>query len=364
VTSRTSEPGAPFVLGHRPTLDGIRGVAVLSVLLYHARQLPFEGGFLGVNLFFVLSGFLITALLYEEWSKRGAISLKAFYVRRALRLIPALLLFMGVTVAASGFLEDARSFAQARTTALLTLGYVVNWFVTPEGPGHYALGHAWSLAIEEQFYLAWPILLSCMLVRNWSRRSVAATLLLLIAASALVRAYYWSVDLIPTRAYYYTWSRLDGILMGALAALILSWRGRATVAPARIALLNLGGVLGGAFYLGTLWTVTAADPFLYYGGMFAQNAGLALLLASLAVSPWRATERLFSAAPLVWAGKVSYGAYLWHLPVYWMARRLGWNELSAHWVVTIPVTFLLAAASFYLLERPLISRFKPRWVRV
>src|SRR5688572_4557652 len=167
----------PFTLGYRPYLDGVRGVAILLVLVCHIPNLPLQGGFIGVDLFFVLSGFLITSLLLEEWRATGNVSLGAFYARRALRLVPALLLVLGAAVLLSE-LRESRTAANATwTSALMTLFYSANWFLAYGAYPRKELSATWSLSVEEQFYLLWPLLLLVMLRLRCSRRTMAGVVI-------------------------------------------------------------------------------------------------------------------------------------------------------------------------------------------
>jgi len=277
---------------YRPELDGIRGLAILLVLAAHAAY-PFllEAGQVGVTLFFVLSGYLITGLLRAELERTGRVDLRAFYVRRARRLLPALAVLLLV----------AAIVGWAALPAIATIAlYVGNWF--RDGVGF--IGHTWSLAIEEQFYLVWPLLFIAGL------RS-PRILLVLAAGSAVLRLTTggdWSVS---------TFVRLDGLLVGAALALT-SWS-----APRWAGAVGLGWMTI-AVVLPFGWSVTLA------------TAGGSLLVAS---SPsWIASR------PLVWLGGISYALYLWHFPLIYAT---GWPL----WV-SVPTSIAVAWASTRFLEAP------------
>ncbi|MGI8547896.1 MAG: acyltransferase family protein, partial [Gemmatimonadaceae bacterium] len=193
-------------LGYRPELDGLRAVAVLGVMVFHSG-VALTGGFLGVDMFFVLSGFLITALLMEEWQTGGSISLRAFYARRAIRLLPALLGVLAVLWLAVLFLGDRFKTSPAimLSTTGYTLGYMANWVMAlhlDEWPT--PLGHFWSLAVEEQFYLIWPVLLVTALTLRAPRWLPIAALSVAILAIGAWRAWLWRSGAGFDRVFYAT----------------------------------------------------------------------------------------------------------------------------------------------------------------
>ncbi len=352
----------PFKLGHRPALDGLRGLAIVMVLLSHMPSLALNGGFYGVDLFFVLSGFLITSLLLEEWRATGAISLKAFYLRRALRLLPALAVVLIVVVVLSAWKDPPAQAASMRKTALITLLYAVNWFKAYDALPNEVLSPAWSLSIEEQFYLLWPLLLVTLLRLGASRRVMAGVVIALLLGSAAARAALWSSDDAGVhRVFFGTDTHADGLLSGVLAALLMEWgRGPATPLTGRI--VNWIAHL----FLGFLVVFLKGWPFdrwLLQAGYLPMNLASALLVVCLVSSPWPGLRWLFEFAPLVWIGRVSYGIYLWHIVVFWMLGRLDLGLGWGYWPAAAAFTFALAALSYYALERPLL-RLKRRFERV
>src|SRR5215212_7179064 len=242
---------AGFRLGHRRSLDGVRGVAVLAVLAVHTNHLGgkslLHGGSLGVDIFFVLSGFLITGLLIEEWSRSGTISLLDFYRRRALRLVPALALML---LALSCFARLALSPREAEQTLRaipLAFLYMTDFAISLDGRAALgALRHTWSLAVEEQFYLLWPPLLLAALRARMSGRAIALLTLALALLVSLHRSTLWHGGAPVTRTYYGIDTRADALLLGCVAAMALYWdltapisRGVAAAAAAGLALLLL-----------------------------------------------------------------------------------------------------------------------------
>lgn len=350
----------PFKLGYRPSLDGVRGVAILLVLLCHIPSLPVQGGFIGVDLFFVLSGFLITSLLLEEWQGTGNISLGAFYARRALRLIPALLAMLGAVLIYSGIRESSEAAAATRTSALMTLLYSANWFLAFQKYPRLELSATWSLSVEEQFYLLWPLALLLLLRLRCSRGTMAGVVIAAIVASATARIVLWKLGATPNRIFFGADTHADGLLAGALTGMAFSW-GAGPRTPGASRALDLGALLSlglMGLLVGIGWQ---ADPAMIQFGYPALNLGAAVLVASLVSSP--ALRRMFEFRPLVWLGRISYGVYLWHIGVFWVLGKSGWDGGKLYWPSAFLLTIALAAASFYGLERPML-RWKKRFDRI
>ncbi len=258
-------------LAHMPALDGLRGVAVAAVLAFHTGH--FGGGFLGVDLFFVLSGFLITALLVQERRASGTIDLRRFWARRARRLLPALLVVLVAVLGYAAVLAVPGELAGIRDDVLATLGYVANWEHVAGAGGDVSpfavlspLEHTWSLAIEEQFYLLWPLVVTAVLaLAAGSRRWLLAVVAGLGAASAGAMAALHDPGGDPARAYFGTDTRALSILAGAGLALVMIRRVPPRSWPGRVA-LEAGG-LAGAAALAAAWTVASpGDDRLYPGG--------------------------------------------------------------------------------------------------
>jgi peptidoglycan/LPS O-acetylase OafA/YrhL len=355
-------------LSYLPGLDGLRAFAVIAVLLYHAELPWIRGGFLGVEVFFVISGYLITTLLLTEWHQQGRINLMGFWLRRARRLLPALYLLLAVTLSfAVVFLPG--EVARLRDDALAAFGYVTNWYLILGEQSYFEtvgrpslLQHLWSLAVEEQFYLLWPLLLAIALwgaapLGRWRRRRLALFIALAGAAgSALLMATLYQPDVDPSRVYYGTDTRVAGLLFGAALAFVWApgqtsrWTGRT-----RLLLLDVAGLVA----LGTLvWFCLRLDqyqPFLFQGG-FALVALATTVVILVAVHPHtHLGSHLLGWRPLRWIGLRSYSIYLWHWPVFMLTRP----ELDVPitglplLVLRLAVTIVLADLSYRFVETPI-----------
>lgn len=334
-----SHPAAPFRLGHRPALDGIRGLAIIAVMLYHAHRpvSAFSGGYLGVDVFFVLSGFLITILLLEEHVRFGRIDLPRFVARRALRLLPALVLvltFCAILAIAADlnlYAPDADFYTRSTGERVLprwaaigaTLGSAQNWVQsTAINPG--ALSHTWSLAIEDQFYLIWPLALLLMLRRGTTHRTLFCVAVLGIVASAGLRLVLWMSGTSLTRLYFGTDTRADGLIVGCALGIIAAagW-----LPESRHARRALGAAAVGASVVVAMLIMTAATPgaatFLYAGGFTGVALATALVIAALLVAPNGPAARALGWRPLVGLGRISYGLYLWHNVLLWQTGPIG-----------------------------------------
>jgi len=347
-------------LAYRPGLDGIRALAVAAVVLFHGGVEPFSGGFLGVDLFFVLSGFLITSLLLEEHARTGTVDLARFWLRRARRLLPAALLVIVVSLVAVALLSS-EDLPPLRGDALASALYVNNWHQILADRSYFeAFGrpslllHFWSLAVEEQFYLLWPPLLLVAL-RFLRPASVALLALLGAVASGVLMALLFDPSHDPTRVYYGTDTRATPLLAGvALAFVWPAMRGQVNVVGrgARID-LDVMGVAGLALVLYGVFSWEALDPFLYPGGLALTALGAVLLTAS-ASHPASHVGRALGWAPLAWLGARSYGIYLWHWPV--MALTRPELDVDASMWLLVPAqlaaTVALAALSYRFVEMP------------
>jgi peptidoglycan/LPS O-acetylase OafA/YrhL len=372
-------------LGYRPALDGVRALAVAAVMLYHGGVSWASGGFLGVDVFFVLSGYLITSLLVLEWTTHGRIRIGAFWLRRARRLLPAMFAVL-VAVAAYAFLASDDQQPNLRGDSLATLAYVSNWWFIASGQSYFGqfvepslLRHTWSLAIEEQYYIVFPILLVAWLSRaRLGLASLRGLLLLGMIGSAVLMAALHDPLADTSRAYYGTDTRAQALLLGAVLALTPSLTRNGTPLyvqlPGRLVRLPGAGVLGWLALAGLLVMFATARelaPWMYDGG-FLLAAGLSgVLIASLLRAPRSALGRVLSWRPVVAVGVVSYGLYLWHWPVYVVLDHertgLGGAALLA---VRVAVTGALAVLSHKLIEEPILTqrlqgRFTPtQWHRV
>ncbi|MBV9716013.1 MAG: acyltransferase [Solirubrobacterales bacterium] len=369
---RVGDLRSPYSGGLRyvPGLDGLRAIAVGGVLLYHARVGWLPGGFLGVDLFFVLSGYLITSLLLAECRRRGRIDLVGFWAGRARRLLPAatLVIATSVIVVALFFPGD---LATLRANALSSLLYFNNWQQILASHSYFAaygrpslLQHYWSLAVEEQFYLVWPPVLAAGLAlrrRGW----VIALAIGVAVASALLMALLYDPSADPSRVYYGTDTRATPLMVGALLAFAwpLSRLSATAGRGARLVLDGLGIAGVGAFIL-AMATRHDYDPFLYRGG-FAIVALVAAAAVAASVHPASHIGIALGTRPLRWVGQRSYGIYLWHWPVMALSRP-GIDVTWGLWLLVpaqIAVTVALAALSYRYVEMPVRRRGPQRTAR-
>ena len=346
-------------LPYLPGLDGLRAIAVIAVLLFHAG-LDLRGGFLGVESFFVLSGFLITALLLAEWRADGQVNLVAFWVRRARRLLPALFLVLGTTLLyAIVFLP--REVAEVRADALAALLYVMNWHLVWSSRPYFdptvrppLLQHLWSLAVEEQFYLLWPLLFVVGIHLLRARGLLLATLAAAAGSMALMAVLHQPGS-DPSRVYYGTDTRAAGLLFGAALALV--WAPGQLPAETRRGvgrLLDIGGALGLAGLIAVYLWVHEQQPLLYPGGFVLVGICSTLIIMAVTHPQSRLVPGVLGWAPLRWIGLRSYGIYLWHWPVFQVTRSYldlpiqGWPLLA----VRFAIVAVLAALSYRWVEIP------------
>jgi len=355
-------------------LDGLRAVAVLAVLFFHAGLGSVTGGFLGVDVFFVISGFLITTLLLREHAASGGINLLAFWRRRARRLLPALFLVLaGVLLWAALVAPDL--LARLRVDVLAAAGYVTNWYLLIDQQSYFEaagrpslLRHLWSLAVEEQFYLIWPVILVAAL-GVLRRRGTLILTVLLAAASVAWTAILFDPEGDPSRVYYGTDTRFFGLLIGASLSLVLAGRGLITaavmagvsdrarmVAPsARLHWPDLLVVGAVAALLVAFVGVDQYDTYLYPWGTVAVALVAAAAIAGAVHPAGLVGRRVLDAAPLRWLGQRSYGIYLWHWPVFMLTRPGLDVDLTpaSDLVLRAAVTLALAQASYVLVEMPI-----------
>ena len=366
-----AEPTSPVALsrdstgGYRPALDGIRAVAVLAVIAYHFGYYRAQGGFLGVDVFFVLSGYLITSLLLAEHARSGTINLVAFWYRRAKRLLPALFLMLAVVALWIGANAAPFELSTRRQDLFWTLLYGANWHFIASGQDYFAqyasaspVRHTWSLAIEEQFYLVWPVLIAGSLWLGHRRPVVVAGLCIAgIVASTLAMALLYDPG-DPSRAYYGTDTRALELLLGALLAVLMrKYSGlRLMTRVGRTA--PAVTVAAGLVLLGSFTLLSDSDPLYYRGLALTLSLAAAVLVWGVETSPRSLPARLISLAPFAWIGKISYGLYLWHWPVI-LAITSTWGPfgllpgsigLNAQ---RLSLTFAAATLSLYLVEQPI-----------
>jgi peptidoglycan/LPS O-acetylase OafA/YrhL len=376
--SRAVEPSVsvarPSTVGtqlpYRPGLDGLRALAVAGVVLYHAGVSWMPGGFLGVDVFFVLSGYLITSLLLAERRRKGRVGFKAFWLRRARRLLPAVLLVVFVCLlAASTIARD--DLSRTRGDALASVFYLTNWHLVAASHSYFnafgrpsLLQHLWSLAVEEQFYLLWPLVLLGSLALVGRRWTIALTVLLAAASTGLMWGLY-NPNRDPSRVYYGTDTRAATLLVGALLA--FAWplgELRGEISRRAVRVLDAIGIAALLAVLALFWRVHDYDPWLYHGGFLLVALCTAVLIA-VVVHPAAALGGALGARPLRWIGIRSYGIYLWHWPVMMLSRPgidVPWRGALVI-LAQIALTVLLAALSYRYVEQPVRSGSAQRRLR-
>lgn len=353
--NRNVDGKSDFQLGYQPALDGLRGLTILVVMAFNGHLLWLRGGFVGVDIFFVLSGFLITALLVQDLPRTPGTGLKNFYFRRALRLLPALIPLFLFCIAYALILQPADKAAVTLKGVLYTLFYVANWVqIPPNPPGIGALSHAWSLSVEEQFYIIWPLLL-LLLLKLKSKTVVLVILSLLVAVSLALNILFWHAGASYLRMYFGSDTRANELLIGCIAALILSW-GTIKASNSLKWVFHSASLISLAGILISFFVVKYDGAFIYNGGFTLISIGTAVLILDLVLFP-SILSRCFEYPPLVWIGKISYGLYLWHFPVFQAAQKLFEGRMNPifYEIAEVVVTLIVATFSYYFLEQPFLK---------
>ena len=343
---------------YRPALDGIRAIAVIAVIAYHLDTDVVPGGFLGVDVFFVLSGYLIAGLLLAEHDRNGRIGLGAFWVRRARRLLPALAGVM-VAVGAYGYWwAPTDTLRRLRWDGIATLFYFANWRFAFSEQSYFEttqvaspLRHAWSLAVEEQFYLLFPlIVIVCCRSRRPARTLGIASVAGAVASALVMSAFVDDAD--PSFVYYATHTRAQELLVGVALACLAHRRATSGRAPGRAVATQFLGFAALTAVVVVCFAVDDADDLMYRGGYLAVGVAVALLIA--AAVPEGPLRTLLSVTPMRWIGQRSYGLYLWHWPVI-IALDPARTDLSGWRLATMRVLVTIAAAtlSYTFLEQPI-----------
>ena len=357
---RAQAPRLPYL----PGLDGMRALAVLAVLLYHADLAWFRGGFLGVEVFFVISGYLITSLLLAEWARSGRVDLKRFWLRRARRLLPALyLLLIAVLGLAVVFLPD--EVAGLRRDALAAAGYATNWYLIFNHRSYFEivgrpplLEHLWSLAVEEQFYLIWPVVFTMGMLKL-GRQHLVKYVLAGALASTLLMAILYRPDVDPSRIYYGTDTRAAGLLFGSALAFV--WPPGQAHGPRRF-LQGRGRWLSDGIALAALAALIVAflrvdeySALLYRGGFAAVSLTTVVAIAMTVDPGARLLPRVLGSQPLRWIGERSYGIYLWHWPIFAVTRPQLDVSLAGLPLLALRLALTLAVAelSYHFVESPI-----------
>ena len=380
-----------------PGLDGLRAIAFLLVFCVHltppilANYRPLTGGYLGIDLFFVLSGFLITTILVSEFARTGGISLKKFYLRRSIRLLPAVVIF---AIAIFILTATERVFkvgaTDIRRNALASLSYFYNWigiYSTNRGHNLFFVGHLWSLSVEEQFYLIFPVSLYLGL-RGGARRGGAAVggrsyplsqaelktslsrvmkfliggLIVSNVLMALI-GFVFSSDVSYERAMWGTDTRASGFIIGAIPAILrLAYPNIYGRIVPLLKLLALPAI--GLLALAALYFPEKPSTMPFAGGLFVVDVLVAILVLAAVERTWKPISAVLEFPPLRWIGKVSYGAYVVHYLLIWRFYYQNENFFSVPGGAFIPIlalTLVIAAVSFYGIEQPLARKLRKKW---
>lgn len=342
---------APWRLRHVPAFDGLRALAVLAVMVHHAHVPLMDGGFLGVDVFFVLSGFLITALLVQERERNGTVDVWRFYARRALRLFPALIVMVAVVTPVLLAWDDGELRTTSLQTIPWTLGYLTNYLAMFAERSLGVFGHTWSLAIEEQFYLLWPPAL-LLLLRRRSPRFAATVAVVGAGLVAVARAVTWFATENLEYTYFALHARADALLIGCAVALVMTSMPATTVA--RVARRHRSTALGAAGLLLALMAVSRVTAgWVYLGGLAVVALAAIIVIAQLAGQPDSLVARVLSWRPLMFVGSISYGVYLWHFPVFELAKdALPGTSFRVLVLVQFAGSFAAALLSWFIVERP------------
>ena len=322
-TARAAAPSAALVPFRVTGLDGLRALAVTAVLLYHLSPGGVVGGYIGVDVFFVVSGFLITSLLLRERAATGRIRVWAFWRRRARRLVPALIVLL-LVCSTLAFAIGGDVLVGIGAQVLGSLTFSINWVLIASGANYFAASspelfrNLWSLAVEEQFYLIWPIVMIVVVARVSRTTRVTFLAVLTVASAAAMAVLVTITD--PTRVYFGTDTHSFGLTLGALLAVLAQWWPTRVLEWPRATRRVLGwlalAALGGLAVLSL--TMPADARWVYQGGLFAVAVLTAVVILGLVV-PRSPLGRALDVAPLKWVGQRSYAIYLWHWPLYILA---------------------------------------------
>ncbi len=369
--------GAHKRLAYLPALDGVRAFAVVAVMMYHGGLSITKGGFMGVDAFFVLSGFLITSLLVSEWRETLRIKLSAFWARRARRLLPALLLMLVFVAFFASVIVPKGTYGGLRLDSLATLLYVSNWhFVLVHAlyvngvptANSSPLIHTWSLAVEEQFYLIWPLVVLLVLRLTKSLRSLFGLCCVAAVGSAVEMDILFHQSVSTNRLFLGTDTRAQCLFIGcalAVGLVLLTQRSHSEgrLQPGELwspagnggrMLCGLGGLIGAAAAIAVWVGTNDTSGFPYQGGFFLIGLATAGVILSAIGAPRSPVPRFLSLAPVRYIGRISYGLYIWHWPLFiWLNEsRVGTTGYTL-FIVRALVTLAVSMASYHLVEQPI-----------
>lgn len=367
-TAAPPPPASRPRIAYIPGLDGMRGFwVVLGPIIFHARPDFLPGGILAIDLFFVLSSYLITTIALNEWQKTGRLDLVAYAGRRVRRLLPALFLCVGALTIYLAFFADAALIPRWTGSIAATLAYSANWFEIFSGVSYFQqfenpspLYHAWSFAIEEQFYLFAPFFfLACLKFakRHAVRVLVIVSTLLALASAAMMSLLYRGGD--PSRVYYGTDTRAQALFAGiALAGIVHAYGPPRTVRGRN--LLVASGYLGAVAMGVAVFTISERTGWLFdYGGFLATAIVSGLMVLALSQPVRGPLHWFFGSPPMRWLGKVSYGLYLFHWPIYLVVIKPDRLATTGGFALGMLLTVAAAGLSFHLIEQPIMHRRVP-----
>ncbi|NMD71759.1 acyltransferase family protein [Bacillus sp. DNRA2] len=342
-------------------LDGLRTLAVAVVILYHLNYAWAPGGLLGVGIFFVLSGYLITGILLRQWEQHQRLDFKDFWIRRAKRLLPALFTML-IAVIVWSYLKNQQQLPVIRADSLAAVLYVSNWWYIFHDVSYFQsfgppspFEHLWSLAVEEQFYLLFPLLLWLGLRWKSNSKWLLGFSLILAIVSACLMAWLYKPGVDPSRVYFGTDTRAFALLIGCgLAFLYPSHKLKESMSKRNQILLDCLGTVCLISLLGFIFGMNEYNSFLFRGGLVLISLITAILIGVM-VQPTSVLGKIFAWKPLKWLGERSYGIYLWHFPVIVLSNPVNYVD-GIHWtrlILQVLVTIGLAAISYRWIENPI-----------
>ncbi|UTH11727.1 acyltransferase family protein [Macrococcoides canis] len=341
-----------------PGLDGIRAIAVIAIIIFHLNPKWLPGGFLGVDTFFVISGYLIAMLLLNEYEKSGTINIVQFWIRRVKRLFPPVLFMILIVIQYIIFFDQSLLY-QLKKDVIAALLYVSNWWYIFDGLSYFEsfearpLEHLWSLAIEEQFYLLFPITL-LLLLNKWSKKRVFILFFVVSILSAILMVLLYDPAASVSRIYFGTDTRLQTLLLGVMFAFIWpAFKLKYDAPRILIAIIDFLGFIGLMVLMYSIFKLSEHSAFLFNGGFYVLGI-FTLLVIMAAVHPSSLMRKLLGIKPLTMIGKYSYSLYLWHYPVIVLMQKhfvQGQIPIYIH-ISSVLLTIMLAVLSYKLIERP------------
>lgn len=341
-----------------PGLDGIRAIAVIAIIIFHLNPKWLPGGFLGVDTFFVISGYLIAMLLINEYEKTGTINIFQFWIRRMKRLFPPVLFMILIVIQYIIFFDQSLLY-QLKKDVIAALLYISNWWYIFDGLSYFEsfearpLEHLWSLAIEEQFYLLFPLILILML-NKWSKKNILLLFFVVSILSAILMSTLYDPAANVSRIYFGTDTRLQTLLLGVMCAFIWpAFKLKHDAPRILVVIIDFLGFIGLIVLMYSIYKLSEHSAFLFNGGFYVLGI-FTLLIIMAAVHPSSIMSRLLGIKPLTVIGKYSYSLYLWHYPVIVLMQKhfvQGQVPIYIH-ISSVILTIVLAVFSYKLIERP------------